>query len=471
MPATLNPPTRTIWGLDALQLHTRYWAARGVQVVRQGEPSQIVPHAELYLLTDPRLLTIFSLAELVDTLNWIEPTVLFVRLRDRRDRSYRERALTDPEDRFLKFERIYDSGDRLARVVLTPDREVAELWQGAADPLSAWRRLRRFTMRIDRTTLKVNGRVYDRTDDHDVAFFLRDLVKEWKRPDATIGKITRSSTQDLWSDPSAVVEPEARTIGPVWVGAGRRLTPGTTVIGPAVVWDDPAARPMTEAIEWAHIEPSIPPQDQTVSTDRTFFYRAAKRIFDLAFASAGLLGSLWMYPFIMAIIWWEDGRPFFFGHERETRGGRVFKCWKFRSMRRDAEKMKEQLKMQNQADGPQFYMENDPRLTRIGRFLRRYNLDELPQFWNVFVGDMSVVGPRPSPKKENQFCPGWREARLSVRPGVTGLWQIRRTRRAGADFQEWIKYDLQYVENASFALDVKIIYQTAMQIVRKGARQ
>jgi lipopolysaccharide/colanic/teichoic acid biosynthesis glycosyltransferase len=139
-------------------------------------------------------------------------------------------------------------------------------------------------------------------------------------------------------------------------------------------------------------------------------------------------------------------------------------------MRKDAEKIKEQLRKLNQADGPQFWMENDPRLTRVGRFLRRYNLDEFPQFFNVLVGHMSIVGPRPSPYRENQFCPAWREARLSVRPGITGLWQVRRTRRAGNDFQEWIRYDLEYVENASWLLDIKIIWRTVTTMIHKGTR-
>jgi lipopolysaccharide/colanic/teichoic acid biosynthesis glycosyltransferase len=125
----------------------------------------------------------------------------------------------------------------------------------------------------------------------------------------------------------------------------------------------------------------------------------------------------------------------------------------------------------NQADGPQFYIENDPRLTRVGKVLRRYNLDELPQFVNVLLRDMSVVGPRPSPRHENQYCPPWREARLSVRPGITGLWQIRRTRRTGNDFQEWIKYDLEYVENRCWQLDLAILYKTIGMMIRKGTRQ
>ena len=165
-------------------------------------------------------------------------------------------------------------------------------------------------------------------------------------------------------------------------------------------------------------------------------------------------------------IWLEDGRPIFFSHRRETVGGREFPCLKFRSMRKDADAMKEKLAQANQADGPQFYMQNDPRLTRVGRIIRRLNIDELPQFINVLFGDMSVVGPRPSPRSENQFCPAWREARLSVRPGVTGLWQVERTRRRGADFQEWIRYDIEYVENASWWLDLRIMCATVAILFR-----
>jgi lipopolysaccharide/colanic/teichoic acid biosynthesis glycosyltransferase len=89
---------------------------------------------------------------------------------------------------------------------------------------------------------------------------------------------------------------------------------------------------------------------------------------------------------------------------------------------------------------------------------------------NVLLGDMSVVGPRPSPRVENQYCPPWREARLSVRPGITGLWQIRRTRQSGADFQEWIKYDIEYVEKRTWALDLWIIWKTITQVFRKVSR-
>ncbi len=164
----------------------------------------------------------------------------------------------------------------------------------------------------------------------------------------------------------------------------------------------------------------------------------------------------------------EDGWPVFFAHRRETLGGREFPCLKFRSMRKDAEKIKAEIAAQNVSDGPQFFVRNDPRSTRVGRILRATQLDEIPQFLNVLAGDMSIVGPRPSPRSENQFCPAWREARLSVRPGVTGLWQIRRTRAEGLDFQEWIRYDLEYVERMSWRLDLWILWKTLGVVFRRG---
>jgi lipopolysaccharide/colanic/teichoic acid biosynthesis glycosyltransferase len=124
----------------------------------------------------------------------------------------------------------------------------------------------------------------------------------------------------------------------------------------------------------------------------------------------------------------------------------------------------------NEADGEQFYMENDPRVTRIGRLLRKTNLDELPQFWNVLRGEMSVVGPRPSPDKENQLAPGWREVRLSVLPGITGLWQLRRTRAEGQPLEEWIRYDLEYVRTRTFLGDLQLIWKTVTMMLRKLVR-
>lgn len=461
---------RTIWGLDALALDHRYWAAHGVQVVRLGEPSEILADAELYLLIDPRSLVLFRMSSVIETLNWIKPQVLFLRLHDDRERGYHERILTDASNRFLRFQRLYDATAdlRLARAVLTPDREVARLWQASPDPAVGWRRLRRHTPRHERMTLSIDGSVFDRSHDHEITLYLRDLMKRWKRPDSTISR-AQLFEPEVWKDPKSVIDADARFIGPVWVGAGRQVPAGTTVIGPAILWDDPQARPPMQDIQWLAIEPHEIPHAAPVR-DTTLAARLLRRAFDFAFAVVALLLTLPLYPFIMLAIWLEDGRPIFFTHRRETLGGREFPCIKFRTMGKDAERIKEQLRAQNQADGPQFYIAQDPRLTHVGKVLRKYDLDELPQFFNVLVGQMSVVGPRPSPRVENQFYPPWREARLSVRPGITGLWQIHRTRQSGWDFQEWIRYDIEYVEKRSWTLDLWIIWKTIVRLFRKVAR-
>jgi lipopolysaccharide/colanic/teichoic acid biosynthesis glycosyltransferase len=198
--------------------------------------------------------------------------------------------------------------------------------------------------------------------------------------------------------------------------------------------------------------------------------RGGKRVFDVVFAILALLLTLPFYPLVMLAIFLEDGWPFFYTHERESIGGTVFRCIKFRSMRKDADSLKANLDAQNQADGPQFFIDDDPRLTWTGRLLRRTNIDELPQFINVLLGHMSIVGPRPSPRLENQCCAEWRETRLSVRPGITGLWQVRRTRLRGRDFQEWIKFDIQYVENMNWRLDAKLLWQTVLVVIRRAVR-
>jgi lipopolysaccharide/colanic/teichoic acid biosynthesis glycosyltransferase len=467
-PAPSPASARTVWGLDPVQLHTRYWASHGVQVVRQGEPSEIVSHAELFLLTENDALTLFKLGPLMEALNWIKPQVMFVRLHDTRERGYRENVVTGADGKFVRFQRLYDTSRRLTRVVLTPDRDIAQLWQSAPDAQAGWRRLRRVARRTESATQSIGGNLYDRHDEREVAHFVHDLVQLWKRPDSTAPRARRAGAA-AWSDPTAKVAAGAKFIGPVWVGAGRELGAGVTVVGPAVVWDDPAQRPQPDAIQWQEIPPAEPPEEPPVK-DASVVDRAAKVVFDYVAATVGVILTLPLYPLIMAAIWIEDGGPFFFSHRRETTGGREFGCVKFRSMRKDAEAMKAALKAANQADGPQFYMENDPRLTRVGKFLRKYNLDELPQLFNVLTGHMSIVGPRPSPHSENQYCPPWREARLSVKPGITGLWQVKRTRRRGADFQEWIKYDLEYVEKRSFWLDLVIIWKTVAQVFFKVSR-
>src|SRR5688572_19945496 len=217
-PAPTHSGPRTIWGLDPVQLHSRYWASHGVQVVRQGEPSEIVKHAELFLLTENDALTLFKLGPLMEALNWIKPQVLFVRLHDARERGYRENVVTGADGKFVRFQRLYDTSRRLTRVVLTPDRDIAQLWQSAPDAQAGWRRLRRVARRTESATQSIGGNLYDRHDEREVSHFVHDLVQLWKRPDFTAPR-AKPAAAAAWKDPTARVEPGAKFIGPVWVGA------------------------------------------------------------------------------------------------------------------------------------------------------------------------------------------------------------------------------------------------------------
>jgi lipopolysaccharide/colanic/teichoic acid biosynthesis glycosyltransferase len=171
---------------------------------------------------------------------------------------------------------------------------------------------------------------------------------------------------------------------------------------------------------------------------------------------------------IAVLIWLQRDGAIFYGDEREGLGGRVFNCWKFRTMSSNADAAQVQLRAAAQVDGPHFKMTRDPRVTRVGRLLRASNLDELPQLFNVLVGEMSVVGPRPSPFRENQICVPWRNARISVRPGITGLWQVCRHDRDAGDFHQWIEYDLLYVRHLSALVDLKILTATILTLGGKG---
>jgi len=149
--------------------------------------------------------------------------------------------------------------------------------------------------------------------------------------------------------------------------------------------------------------------------------------------------------------------------------GRTFTFLKFRSMRVDAEALKKQLAPYNEMDGPAFKMTNDPRVTPLGRFLRRTSLDELPQLWNIIRGDMSIVGPRPAVLEEVRQYEPWQRRRLSMKPGLTCLWQVNG--RNELTFEEWMRLDLEYIDNWSLWLDVKIALKTIPAVLfGRGAR-
>jgi lipopolysaccharide/colanic/teichoic acid biosynthesis glycosyltransferase len=185
-----------------------------------------------------------------------------------------------------------------------------------------------------------------------------------------------------------------------------------------------------------------------------------KRLLDLIVASAGLVLVSPLVLVACAAIVLDSGWPPLFAQERIGLAGRPFRMWKFRTMTRGAERMRAPLLPRNEAPFPVFKLRDDPRITMVGRLLRRSSLDELPQLWNVARGEMSLVGPRPPlPEEVAQYDPRARE-RLSARPGLTCTWQIERRRRSDITFDEWVEMDLAYLEDWSLSRDVSLLIAT-----------
>lgn len=195
-------------------------------------------------------------------------------------------------------------------------------------------------------------------------------------------------------------------------------------------------------------------------TDGRLIYRFVKRTFDFCF-SLGILVVLSPILMLIALVIWIDdphASPLFL-QERVGKRGKTFKMVKFRSMYADAEERLAELMGDNEKDGPVFKMKNDPRITRVGHFIRKTSLDELPQFWNVLVGQMSIVGPRPALPREVRQYSLHDQLRLSVKPGITCYWQTRRNRDS-ITFDEWVYLDLLYILKSSLWTDIKLIIQT-----------
>lgn len=188
-----------------------------------------------------------------------------------------------------------------------------------------------------------------------------------------------------------------------------------------------------------------------------------KEVFDRTVAFMLLLLLVPVLGAIAAIIKLDDGGPALFRQTRVGKDGKLFTVFKFRTMVVDAERLQAQLVIHNEASGVLFKMRMDPRITRVGRFLRRYSLDELPQFINVLIGDMSLVGPRPALPQEAAEYGHHMRRRLRVKPGITGLWQVNG--RSDLPWEEAVRLDVRYVENWSFVLDLQILWKTFSAVV------
>lgn len=192
-------------------------------------------------------------------------------------------------------------------------------------------------------------------------------------------------------------------------------------------------------------------------------YEAAKRALDVAGSLAALVVGFPVFVGIAALVKLTSRGPILFKQARVGRGGRVFPCYKFRSMYVDAEARIEQLRHLNEMSGPVFKIKNDPRITPVGRFIRKYSLDEIPQFLNVLLGDMSLVGPRPPIPSEVDAYTKHQLGRLAVKPGLTCLWQIGG--RSEVDFDRWVELDLTYIQTMSFWQDLKILVKTVPAVI------
>jgi len=220
-------------------------------------------------------------------------------------------------------------------------------------------------------------------------------------------------------------------------------------------------------------EISKAPQSGDAESSSEFFFAQAmprwKRSLDVVGSLVGLVASAPVMLVAVAAIKATSQGPVFFTQEREGIGGTRFQMWKLRTMCKDAESQKKDLLQHSHQDGPAFKLKNDPRTTSVGKVLRWTSIDELPQFFNVLKGDMSLVGPRPLPTIESVACENWHRRRLSVMPGMTCTWQV--SERGSVKFDEWVRMDIRYAQKKSLLEDMKLLIWTLPSLlVNKGMR-
>ena len=211
------------------------------------------------------------------------------------------------------------------------------------------------------------------------------------------------------------------------------------------------------------------PSNHQIQTNTNMFYLTSKKIIDILFSLLGIIMLFPLFIFIAVIIKVEDPNgPVFFKQLRTGKNGKHFYMYKFRSMVTNAEELKTLLFTKNEATGPVFKMKNDPRVTKVGRIIRKTSIDELPQLLNVLKGEMSLVGPRPPLPEEVEKYSSYERQRLSITPGLTCYWQV--SGRSNISFQQWIVLDLKYIEERNLLIDLKLIFKTIFVLFgSKGA--
>ncbi|TWT07132.1 sugar transferase [Planococcus sp. CPCC 101016] len=200
---------------------------------------------------------------------------------------------------------------------------------------------------------------------------------------------------------------------------------------------------------------------ESVKTNTSNGYLYTKRFLDIAGSLVGLIALVPLLLIVSLLIKLEDPQgPIFFKQKRVGKNGKTFDMYKFRSMVCNAEDLKASLLQQNEASGPVFKIKSDPRITKIGKFIRKTSIDELPQLVNVLNGDMSIVGPRPALPDEVAQYTNYEKQRISVTPGLTCFWQVNG--RSNISFQEWVEMDLDYIRNRNTMMDIKLIFKTIL---------
>lgn len=323
--------------------------------------------------------------------------------------------------------------------------------------------------------------------------------------------------EEVWIGRNAVISPNAYLLGPIIIGNDCTVDNGAQIIGPASVGNGcqiSSGALIRESILWdgvsisngskieysiigesSHVpdnyhvknmivldglraeDVNLIPFDYSIKAAadlsgimskafiRQMIYRAVKRTMDIILSAVGAILLLPLFLLIAITIKIDSAGPVFYIQSRCGLRGKLFNMIKFRTMVADADKLYKELISRNKLDSPVFKMSNDPRVTKVGNLLRKTSLDEIPQLFNVLKGEMSLVGPRPLITDEMKFSSTWRDTRLKVKPGITGLWQVQG--RSDAPFHDWIKYDVYYVRNQSFWLDLKILFKTIKVVLKK----
>jgi lipopolysaccharide/colanic/teichoic acid biosynthesis glycosyltransferase/dTDP-glucose pyrophosphorylase len=322
----------------------------------------------------------------------------------------------------------------------------------------------------------------------------------------------------VWVGKDVKISPRAYLLGPIFIGDRCEIKDWVQIIGPTVIgnrcqiseeviiresiiWND-VSLSKRSMIEYSIVggnadipdnfysknmvllnglsvrDVNLIPSDQSikgiinlsdiVSTigGRQKIYEISKRIMDVTLSAFGIILLFPLFLLIAIAIKMDSPGPIFYIQKRCGKGGGLFGMLKFRTMVANAERLQKELIAKNEIDGPIFKMPNDPRVTRLGRILRETSFDEIPQLYNILKGEMSLVGPRPLIMDEMKFSPSWRDTRLKVKPGITGLWQIQG--RSEAPFHDWIRYDVFYVKNQSLWMDIKIVFKTIKVVLKKS---